>query len=94
MQEYGARAIDIKRSKMKKRDIIVMPLNNTNPLMIPKGKAREVTFLRFNASSYATTMNNFASSGFYASEMGPLPFRFGPAYKEGYIIVVVIDDIW
>lgn len=86
MEEGGAKPIDFRRSFIAPGDIIVTPLNATNRRVMPPGFTEYVEELRAPTLSWASTMGLDSGAGFYASEWGPVPYRFGAAKDEIFVI--------
>lgn len=86
MEEGKAKPIDFKRSFISPGEVIVTPLNATNRRVMPAGSTEYIEELRAPTLSWASTMGLDSGAGFYASEWGPVPFRFGRSKDEVFVI--------
>lgn len=86
MEEGRAKPIDFKRSFISPGEVIVTPLNATNRRVMPAGSTEYLEELRVPTLSWASTMGLDSGAGFYASEWGPVPFRFGRSKDEVFVI--------
>ncbi len=88
MQEPGASAFDMKRSRPNAGENLAMPLNNTS--LFPPNAAFADTLATNTVSgpSGLTTWSGDAGAGFYAAARDPLPFAFGQVPPEKIIIYV------
>jgi hypothetical protein len=89
MQEHGAQAIDVRAPEAVAGDAVVMPLNNSNLYEIPPGFVARSETLEWQPRSVATTVSLAIGAGFYSSTFGPMPFVFGRAPAERYVIVTL-----
>lgn len=87
MEENGAKAIDFRRSFIAPGDIIATPLNATNRRAMPAGFTEYIEEMRVPALSWASTMGLDSGAGFYASEWGPVPLRFGRTKDEVFVVL-------
>ena len=91
MEQAGGRAIDFGRSNLRKGDIVVLPLNNSNVLPLPRERVSFLRDFRFTTGGFLTTMNENAGAGFYATDVrGPLPFALGFETDEKYDVFEII----
>ncbi len=86
MEEGGAKPIDFKRSFIAPGEFVATPLNATNRRAMPPEFTEYVAELRAPTLSWASTMNMDSGAGFYASEWGPVPYRFGTATDEIFVV--------
>ncbi|MDP2689091.1 MAG: glycosyltransferase family 39 protein, partial [Deltaproteobacteria bacterium] len=94
MEEGGARAIEWKKSRIRKGDVIVFPLNNVNLRLIPGDKVTVAEDLRYRTTpGWLATMSLVPGAGFYASEWGPLPYLAGEAAPERYLVMFASEDL-
>ena len=89
MQSFGASVFDVKRSRLKPGDGLVVPANNTNVLPPDPDNGRLLEFLTISGPHWLTTWNRSLGAGFYASSMGPLPFAFGRVPPESASVYVL-----
>ena len=91
MEQLGALPVDKENVQVRPGDFVVVPENNTELAGLPDDVlVRRETVLRFANPSLATTTGSQVGAGFYSSYWGPLPFTFGPAPPEQYILVRVV----
>jgi 4-amino-4-deoxy-L-arabinose transferase-like glycosyltransferase len=86
MEALGATALDIKHSRPRAGENLVLPLNNTS-LFPPKPETaslREVIVVP--GPRLLTTWSGGAGAGFYAATRGPLPFAFNHVPPEDVAI--------
>lgn len=86
MEEGKAKPIDFKRSFIAPGEVIVTPLNAPNRRVMPAGSTEYIEELRAPTLSWASTMGLDSGAGFYASEWGPVPYRFGRSTDEVFVI--------
>ncbi|MFC1709320.1 glycosyltransferase family 39 protein [Candidatus Omnitrophota bacterium] len=86
MEQFGAKALDSKKSNIAPNDIVVSPLNNTWVLPMRREITKLVETIQFFPCKFVTTMNVNRKAGFYSDVWGPLPFTFGPVPPEKYYI--------
>lgn len=87
MEEGRAKAIDFKRSFIAPGEVIASPLNATGRRVLPAGFTEYIEEIRLPALWWASTMGLASGAGFYASEWGPVPFRFGRSKDEVFVIM-------
>jgi len=83
MEEWGAKPLDTDRP-VKNGDVIILPVNNSYSLELPKEVTRPLFTMQFPVCPWISTMHLQSGAGFYADMWGPLPFAFGPAPQEVY----------
>ncbi len=89
MEAFGARPLEQGESGSHPGDIIVVPVNNTNPFKL----AEETTLMKIvdvAVPARVATMSPGLGAGFYSSVWGPLPFAFGAVPNERYYMVRVV----
>ena len=86
MESFGARPLERGEFGSHPGDIIVVPVNNTNPFKLYE-KASITRVLEVNLRSHIATMGTELGAGFYSSVWGPLPFAIGPVPNERYYLV-------
>jgi len=91
MEKHGNEPLDYIKTKLKNNDFIVVPMNNTNLISLKGDLFRKIEIISVKTSKFASTMNSGDNSGFYSSAWGMLPFSFGPASEEKYIIYRVVS---
>jgi hypothetical protein len=89
-ERAGAHHLDTARPQAVAGDIMVIPTGNTNLVPPSSRRARLVGTMEVPVPSWVATMNYHAGSGFYSSIWGPVPFAFGPAKPEVYLIYEVL----
>jgi hypothetical protein len=89
MEAAGARAQDFKRSELRRGDLVVIPVNNTNLRPPPERSARLVGKKTLMPFPYVATMDQVLGAGFYSDLWGPLPFAVGRSSPEIFLLFVV-----
>jgi hypothetical protein len=92
METLGASALDLANPALKAGDTLVVPLNNTT-LRSPKLKLETImptNIITAPKSRLLATMDQTMGAGFYAANLGLLPFAFGHVPPEG----VAVYDPW
>jgi hypothetical protein len=88
MEKLGASALDLANPALKAGDTLAVPLNNTT-LRSPKIKLGNLTpagVITAPKSRFLATMDQTAGAGFYAANLGPLPFAFGHVPPESVVV--------
>ncbi len=87
MEQLGALPVDALDFRIRPGDIVAVPENNARFAGFPPDVAFEkVGVLEFPNPSGAALLNWQLGAGFYSSYWGPLPFAFGPAAPERYVL--------
>ncbi len=76
MEEIGARALDLSQDPVFPGELIVVPLNNTDAYPLPPSAVRLVERIQ-QPRFWVHTMAGELGAGFYASNVGPLPYVIG-----------------
>jgi 4-amino-4-deoxy-L-arabinose transferase-like glycosyltransferase len=84
MQLNGARAIDMAALALDPGDAVVTPFNNTNIYAFPPEAVEPVEDFAFPVCGWLSTLQAGIGADFYSSDVGPLPFAFGPVLPERY----------
>jgi Dolichyl-phosphate-mannose-protein mannosyltransferase len=85
MQLFGARPMEYNKFAFQTGDLVVIPENATNTFPIPPQFVAAQQILQIDSHAPAAAMGQGA--GFYSSIWGPLPFSFGRAASELYLVV-------
>ncbi len=90
MQAAGARPFDMTDVDYQPGTRLVIAENNTNRFRIGPLETMpdlaEHAELHFVGARWLTTISSTLGAGFYASEWGPLPYRFGAVPAEQYSV--------
>ena len=86
MESLGAKAIDYNKSIIKTGEIVIIPMNNTNLVKLPKGRFHFVGKRRLTPCRWMGTMSRKNAAGFYWDLYGPLPFSIGSIEPEEYLV--------
>lgn len=90
METLGGKALDFNNSVLRKGDIIIIPLNNSNIKQPRRDKFQFVGKEQLMTSCrWIGTMQGSIGSGFYADVWGPLPFAVGTVPPEKYLFFMV-----
>ena len=89
MEQAGARAVNVQAPTMQPGDFLVLPENNVNiyspAYYSPYFNVLQMKTYTFPASRWIGTMQRPPTgAGFYAANIGPLPYLFGPIPNENY----------
>ena len=89
MQAYQYEPIDFRDLHVENGDLVVIPQNSSYaaPQSIPASVVASRGVLALPVKSGMTTMSQAWGSGFYSDALGPLPYSFGPALSEYYMVV-------
>ncbi|NIL99956.1 MAG: hypothetical protein GTN89_06370, partial [Acidobacteria bacterium] len=87
MQEQGHRPFDIRDPQVSPGDVLVLPTNNTNVRRLDPRLASELAPLDVRTHGWLSTMNLDVGAGCYSHLSAPLPFAFGAAGSERYIVL-------
>lgn len=87
MEAGGATTLDVRRHRIQPGDLLVLPSNNTNFRIPPKGSVRIVEKIDVDVPSWVRTVSISRGAGFYASNTGALPFAFGPGLPDMYRVL-------
>jgi len=82
MEAGGATAMDVSRHRIRPGDLLILPSNNTNFRIPPRGTVNLVERIDSPEPANLRTMSLGMGAGFYASNIGPMPFAFGPAFPD------------
>jgi 4-amino-4-deoxy-L-arabinose transferase-like glycosyltransferase len=86
MEKMGGIPISIGHTKMKRGDIIIIPENNTNIVIVKNKNIREIGRITIESRKWPTVMNNIVMAGFYSYEWGPLPYVYGAKSNEVFVV--------
>ena len=87
MEQLGALPVDALDFRIRPGDFVAVPENNARFAGFPPDVAFEkVAVLELPNPSGAALLNWQLGAGFYSSYWGPLPFAFGPAPPERYVL--------
>ena len=84
MQQSGFRAVDIERSIIQPRDILVVPRNNYDTFTPSANQFCHLERIELLQGRWLTTMCQALGTGFYSDESGPLPFAIARVPPEIY----------
>jgi len=82
MERGGARAVDLSRDAIHPGDAVAIPDHNTDTFDLPAVAVRTEATFRF-PRGWVHTMGDDLGAGFYASNVGPLPYVFGRGTDDG-----------
>jgi hypothetical protein len=88
MEKAGAKCLELRGSVLRPGDRLVIPDQHANVYKLPASQEIAVFKQRFSFPvGYFHTMSLDVGAGFYASNIGPLPFVFGRTRPRTY-------DVW
>jgi hypothetical protein len=80
-------AIDKHRSLLEEGDLVVIPFNNTHVWKLPPRYFKVEHGVDHGVPSVISTMNLVSGAGLHSATFGPLPFAFGSARSEIYLLL-------
>jgi len=86
MEALGAKAVNLAAPSAKEGDILVVPENNSNVYWPKENWSILVETIQVPSSRGIATMRSELGAGFYADEIGPLPFAVGEVPPERYFV--------
>lgn len=88
MQAYRYEPIDFRHLHVANGDLVVIPQNSSyaEPQSIPVSVVASRGVLALPVKSAMTTMSQAWGAGFYSDALGPLPYSFGHALSEYYMV--------
>ena len=84
MQSNNARAVDMAALALEPGDAVITPFNNTNIYAFPPEAIEPIQDFAFPVCGWLSTLQAEIGADFYSSDVGPLPFAFGPVLPERY----------
>jgi len=88
-QQRGFRAIDLRATLLRPGEVVVLPRNSPQVHPLPSPAISLQGVLDYPLFAWAATMDPKAGAGFYSDAWGPLPFAFGRASDEEYVVVSI-----
>jgi 4-amino-4-deoxy-L-arabinose transferase-like glycosyltransferase len=89
MEQLGFQPMTLKPLVLKTNQAMVVPLQNTSLFRLPDNLAVTDAEINFTPSTWLSIQNSHAGAGYYSDGWGPIPFVFGPAPPETYLVVRV-----
>jgi 4-amino-4-deoxy-L-arabinose transferase-like glycosyltransferase len=89
MQKLGAVRLDFSGSRLRKGDIIAIPIPNADFWEVPQKRRELAGTLHFPTLDWVSVFSKTTGAGFHALARGPLPFVFGPNPPERYEVWTV-----
>jgi hypothetical protein len=74
---------------LKTNEAFLVPLQNTSLFRLPDNLAATEAEFHFTPAKWISIQNTEAGAGYYSDAWGPVPFVFGPAPPETYLVVRV-----
>ena len=75
------------------KDIMIMPLNNTNVQALPEGAVESIRIMEVPVGPWLSTLQDDVGAGFYATVFGPMPYVFGRIPPEQYGIKRIVRPV-
>src|SRR3989304_5587397 len=82
----GGRAVDWGAPRPSPGETLVVPDNNTNTFLMPRGSVSLLRVVEVPSPALMATMNRAVGAGFYSDVWGPLPFAVGRGPQERYYV--------
>jgi hypothetical protein len=89
MEQLGFQPFKLRPLVLKPNEAIVVPLQNTSLFRLPDNLAGTVAEYNYTPAKWLCVQNTRAGAGYYSDGWGPIPFVFGPAPPETYLVVRV-----
>ena len=86
MEAAGGRAVDWGGARPAPGETLVVPDNNTNTFLMPRGSVSLLRVVEVPSPAVMATMNRAVGAGFYSDVWGPLPFAVGRVPPERYYV--------
>ncbi len=86
MEALGGKAVNLSAPSAKPGDIVVVPENNSSVYWPKEATSTLVETMEVPSSTWIATMRTELGAGFYADQIGPLPFAVGKVPPERYYI--------
>ncbi len=93
MEALGAHALDWRRSRLARGDLVAIPLNNVNVVALPADAVVYRAAMDFPVLPFLSTLTPRLGAGFYLDAWGPLPFAFGRVPPERYVLLELVREI-
>ena len=91
MEAAGGKAVDWGGAPPSPGELLVVPDNNTNTFLMPRGSVSLLRVLELPSPALMATMNRAVGAGFYSDVWGPLPFAVGRVPPERYYVFRVAE---
>lgn len=93
LEREGGRAVDWRRDVVRAGDLLVVPTNNAEAHVPSPDAASEIAVLASSEGAFIRTQAKGAGASFNASNLGSLPFYFGPSAPDRYRVFRAREDI-
>ena len=93
MEAAGAVPLDVRHSRLKIGDGVVIPQNNTGRFSLAPGAAIPRSVTELAVLPFVATLSHEIGAGFYTDIWGPLPFAFGRVPPERYFLLDVVREV-
>lgn len=91
MQQFGFEPLDTQAYELKAGSLLIIPQNNSNVFGVEQRFVASRKLFQFDVHAGAATMQRDMGAGFYTALWGPLPYAFGSAAPERYMIVELTE---
>jgi len=89
MEQLGFEPLRRNPLVLKTNEAFIVPLQNTSLFRLPDNLAAKEAEFNYFPSKWISIQNAKAGAGDYSDGWGPMPFVFGPALAETYLVVRV-----
>lgn len=89
MKLGGAVDLDVAASYLSRGDVVAVPSNNTNLVVLPQQDFERCETIRLPIGSFAATLQPRMRASFYADVFGPMPYAVGAVPDQRVDIYVV-----
>lgn len=93
LEQGAARPLDFRETLLRHSDAVLQPGDNTNVIPLGDQVIQSVETRRSQPFRFAATMSQARGAAFYASKLGPLPYRLGPAPPQSYLVLRTHKDL-
>jgi hypothetical protein len=94
MEKAGAKCLELRGSVLRPGDRLVIPDQQANVYKLPNSQDIAVLKQQFSFPvGHFHTMATYLGAGFYASNIGPLPFVFGRTRPQTYNVWEITTTI-
>ena len=86
MEKLGAKPLNRQNLQLLSGDTVAVPLGNSFLFPLPAEQVSLVRTYESLPTKWVALMNHAVGAGYYSDGWGPLPFVFGPAVSEKYLV--------
>ena len=91
LESYGFKSLDIVRDRLRPGNVLIVSDFNSEAFSLPEETFSKSVAIELATCPYLATMRRGTMAGFYAAGWGQLPFAAGPATKDYYHVMTVVE---